>query len=305
MNTCHVMTCTESIPRPRRRLRILIIVRGISYDESYRKFANNFERTHMRLFYLLVVPWQVRRYTVDVGISTYNSSKLPAVMEAYSPVFSHVHNGSYAAEGRTKIHSVLEGLQAAQQHGGASRWDFIVVTRFDISLRRRITDFAVDYRKLNFPWKEKNRNVVRWAELPRVGDALFMFPSKYLSPVITALSEMLEKSLSSRDPSHNSCHRILSFLPQVDREKEVNFLMQGHCISMWNRPNALYREAVAVGTKAPALPRWARWACGGSTEDLPADVLREVNVTVRVQGSDKYKTITQYALGAPQTGLFK
>ena len=253
--SCHSVASSEGIPQP-DPLRILIIVRGISHDSSYRESANDFTRTYHNFFSHMVEPWREQGHTVDVAISTYNSERLDQVKEVYSPVFAEVSEKRY--EERTKVHAVTAGLQAAVDAGGSSRWDFVAITRFDLEMRQPITAFAVDFRKINFPWRETNWRDVPWSEMPRVGDAMQLFPSEFLVPMLAATRQLIRNTTawgSRWHGSYNNCHLILMAMEKgtVDLYKDVNFLLRDICASRWNLPNSLYREAVGE-----ELARWQK-----------------------------------------------
>eukprot|EP00192_Tetraselmis_astigmatica_P013465 CAMPEP_0117680724 /NCGR_PEP_ID=MMETSP0804-20121206/18529_1 /TAXON_ID=1074897 /ORGANISM="Tetraselmis astigmatica, Strain CCMP880" /LENGTH=330 /DNA_ID=CAMNT_0005490289 /DNA_START=303 /DNA_END=1294 /DNA_ORIENTATION=+ len=206
------------------KLRILIIVRGISYSSRYRNGANSYERTHQNFFSHMVEPWRQQGHSVDVGLSTYDSEKLPEIRVLYSPVFVFATKTSYNAPSRTKLDSIVEGLQAALDAGGANRWDFIAVTRFDIELRQPITQYSIDFGKMNFPWPEKNWKDETFASLPRVGDAMQLFNSAYLRVLLDGFRNLVQLAKALRsNSSYNNGHRILTVM-DIDLQEDV------HCI---------------------------------------------------------------------------
>jgi len=233
------------------KLRILIIVRGISYSSRYRNGANSYERTHQNFFSHMVEPWRQQGHSVDVGLSTYDSEKLPEIRVLYSPVFVFATKTSYNAPSRTKLDSIVEGLQAALDAGGANRWDFIAVTRFDIELRQPITQYSIDFGKMNFPWPEKNWKDETFASLPRVGDAMQLFNSAYLRVLLDGFRNLVQLAKALRsNSSYNNGHRILTVM-DIDLQEDVHCILNATHPSRWNRANAIYREAVSE-----TLSRW-------------------------------------------------
>ena len=226
-----------------RRLRILIILRGISFDTGYRGGAYSFERTYENFYSHMVEPWRQQGHFVDIGISTFDSEKMDKVKEVYSPVFLYTPGVPYSHPARTKVDSVIEGLQAAEEAGGSKRWDFIAVTRFDVELRQPITHFSIDFGKMNFPWPEKNPDDVTFEDLPRVGDGMQLFNSAYLGALLEGFRNIAQLARLVGTATYNNGHRILTVM-DVNLNKDVHFLLNQTFRSIWMRANPVYRESV-------------------------------------------------------------
>jgi len=240
------------------KLRILIVLRGISYDSSYRHGACNFERTYENFFSHMVGPWRLQGHKVDVGLMTYNSKKLAKVVEVYSPIFLYDPGVAYNAAGRTKLNSMVEALQAADNAGGAKLWDFIVMTRFDLFMREPITRYSIDFGKANFLWPEKNLWDEPFEELPRVGDAMQLFNSAYLGALIEGFKRLiLLVEVIKSNPSYCNGHRILT-VTDIDMREDVHLILNGTFPSRWNKPNPVYKESVSE-EKQQWLPNVYKW----------------------------------------------
>eukprot|EP00951_Prasinocladus_malaysianus_P020486 scaffold167663_cov37-Prasinocladus_malaysianus.AAC.1 len=142
------------MPLPSEPKRILVVLKGISYDRKYKQGMYNYTRTYHNFNSHIVDAWRSQGHTVNVGISTFPTDRQQHMQQVYAPLFFVTSMQGYRAVGRTKIHSLLDALQAAVSYGGASRWDFIVITRFDITMKMPMTDVSVDFEKINFPWRQ-------------------------------------------------------------------------------------------------------------------------------------------------------
>ena len=118
-------------------------------------------------------------------------------------------------------------------------YDLIINLRFDLSFRKKITDFAIDYDKFNFLWKEGGYSPRKPLAYHRYSDLMWIFSSKY--------RKVLSDSYLS--PCYNNLHRetlnrirkdghtiYYCMINHID-ESEINIISSEKYPSMCDIPN--------------------------------------------------------------------
>jgi hypothetical protein len=94
-------------------------------------------------------------------------------------------------------------------------YDFIVISRFDLKLKKSISDFNLNYAKVNLPWRE---TFDLWESQKRVGDCFHIVPGKYI--------ESFKKAIQS-SPDKFSFHQIFMDLSESIGSSNIHFMADG------------------------------------------------------------------------------
>lgn len=83
--------------------------------------------------------------------------------------------------------------------------DFVISTRFDIVYRKAISDFTLDYEKMNALFKEKDHNHLNYT-----CDNFYAFPAKYLEKFSQAILSMYDGG--ERNGMHGAIHEMSKYI---------------------------------------------------------------------------------------------
>lgn len=162
-------------------MRIAILLKGIARaHSSYYRKGVNYKNCLQSFKDNIVVPLREKGDEIDVFLTTYNMDGLNdtelkedygAFMIQYIP-----YNGS------TQKMTLYRGLEVIKEC--KKEYDCVLITRFDIKYKMDILKWRLDWRAVNFTWKETER---LWNRQGRIGDVVTIIPWKYLDIFMSAV----------------------------------------------------------------------------------------------------------------------
>lgn len=114
----------------------------------------------------------------------------------------------------TQQDNILTGLDLIINSG--INYDFIVISRFDLKLKKSISDFNLNYSKVNLTWRE---TFELWESQKRVGDCFHIVPGKYI--------ESFKNAIQSA-PDKFDLHQIFNDLSESIGSSNINFMANGY-----------------------------------------------------------------------------
>ena len=212
----------------RKPKRVAIVLRGISYSETYRNgvdwracldsFAKN-----------IVKPLQKKGFDISIYLATYAHEHQHQLVESYKPYLKKHMFIEKRIEESTQKESVLESLSLIKED--ISLYDFVMMTRFDVSYKKPIDEWNIDWDKINLPWREIEE---LWKEHQRVGDIMHLFPATYYSAVCNAIQ------ISEASNTFHHLYNDLLKQPGVTTHT-IHFLLPDFYDSKPDYPNPLWR----------------------------------------------------------------
>ena len=187
-------------------MRFAIGFKGVHYMSGKFNWNIDFEEQLQNFFEKMVNPLKEKGHTVDIFLSTYESSKSSRLYELYNPVnvsfLEFIPNEErYDAQYRHHINLYNNIIQ--YQINNSVKYDFVITTRFDIEMNFSISDMNIDFSMFNIMFKQTYGDA---------DDCLWFFPAEDLYLVINNLQRM-------RDDKQN-LHKIERYY-----NKQINFLV--------------------------------------------------------------------------------
>tara|TARA_Y100000816_G_C26084360_1_gene571967 strand:- start:829 stop:1473 length:645 start_codon:yes stop_codon:yes gene_type:complete len=160
-----------------------IILRGIHYDskycnnnypiyhgQDYRKSIDNF-------WEFIYNPLKEIYNSVDIITATYDSKLYDIMIKEYNPIKQI--KIEYSKYRNRVIYHALDAIDTS--------YDFILIYRFDIKLKQKITNMNYNLSMFNIPFKDLDQDKYgTWDKHHRICDAFFIFSGSMLANVISA-----------------------------------------------------------------------------------------------------------------------
>lgn len=162
-------------------MKVALLIRGIVYKENHIHFSKNMYTIDYKLNYDTLIKQTINPlkelHEVDIYISTYVNDKYSKdeIIKDFSPkscIFIEDQK-------KQQMDCIQYGLELIRKND--EKYDFIIVTRFDLILKININEIPYNIDKCNFIWYELSKDNL-------VGDCMFFFNEKYLNNFINALS---------------------------------------------------------------------------------------------------------------------
>ena len=138
------------------------------------------------------------------------------MIKLYEPKWHHFYDihksneNTQTSEKSYKSRNIKLLLSLKQIKESSISYDQIICTRFDPIFKKLVTDYKIDFNKLNFHFKQRKE----------IDDNLFIFPIKYLCFMI----DFLEQNIDSRG---HDFYEMMIKKNLIDRDK-INFLCELH-----------------------------------------------------------------------------
>jgi len=169
---------------------------------------------------------------VDVFIYSYDTDRREELISFYNPKEYHfVDNTPIFKEFvDTKNNRQVRNLKTTNgvlKMIDPDKYDFVVLTRFDIIFKKRIFDFNVDLDKINICFKDIK---TEWDSFMKVGDNLFIIPTKMLNFFIQSIDELIvgSQNLNEKIWGKSVLHCILMKLTNYITIDDINFMVDGY-----------------------------------------------------------------------------
>lgn len=190
-------------------MKIALLLRGITYKKEHAhwtgKVVNIDYKSNVSNVLSMVVHPLCSLYDTDVFIVTYQSKERPIqdIIQDFAPIKDHVLLESNTCK---QMDCFLAGLKLIKSSN--KKYDFVIVSRFDLELKEPITDIPFQLDKFNFLWYEKCMD-------NRVGDCMHFFHSKWIDIFIKCMEEC---------PFKTCCHYIKNYLDKYLDNKDFNII---------------------------------------------------------------------------------
>jgi hypothetical protein len=143
---------------------------GINLVGIYKGGRTNYNSTKKSLMNNVINCWDEKP---NIYLTTYSSDEDNDLINFYNPIKYQFLEFDKSSQRKTNIKN-LEQLKDEDV-------DFIISTRFDIDFHKKISNFNIDYNKINFLFRESPPNT------NQVCDVIFCYPKKYLIPFMISL----------------------------------------------------------------------------------------------------------------------
>lgn len=147
-----------------------------------------------------------------IYFTTYQHEVLPDVIDFYKPKHVQLIDYYSSDQRRTLWHSLNQVVN--------EDLDFIIIGRFDIEFKKKITEFNIDYTKFNFIFRETEPY---WSQNKYVSDTFFAFPKMFLRYFMEAVNDEIQNPERAYSDMHNAYKRLY---PKIGREN-INFMVDG------------------------------------------------------------------------------
>lgn len=215
-------------------MKVALLLRGITYKERYIHHTGRILKIDYRVNLdkikeQIIEPLK-SKYDVDVFLVTYKNS---LEEEDIIKDFDCVGADFLPQEGQTQTDNLLAGLRLIYRKGedryNPVKYDFIVITRFDIDLLMNIDDINYNEDKFNFIWSEQTCD-------GQVGDCMFFLNGEFLLAFINAVN------MYSKTSYIRSLHFIKPYIERYIDKQNINIIFDGFWDSNTDyRENPLYK----------------------------------------------------------------
>lgn len=171
-----------------QRRRAAVVLRGMSVGDSTGRGPLDWRLCYDSLVTHYVQPRQSAGYAVDFYYHTYTSPQADLVRSAYGPKASIVTKPLHASNRlKSQQLSYVKALELVDNPGG---YDEILGARFDILYKKNVTEWNIDSKSFNVPWRDLAKG--------KYCDVLWLFPGSSLENVLRDLRNIL------RNPPHKN-----------------------------------------------------------------------------------------------------
>lgn len=191
-------------------MKIALLIRGLTYiprgyiHHTGKVFKINYKNNIQNIFDKVIIPLK-ENYEVDLYITSNISEFQQQVLDDFAPVTDSI----FLDEQITQGESLIQGLKLIKNKN--KDYDFVIITRFDLALKKNITDISFKWDKFNFLWYEQTKD-------ERIGDCMFFLNYKFLNSFIESLIEC---------PRKKCIHYIKSYILKYIYIDELNFIYDG------------------------------------------------------------------------------
>lgn len=173
---------------------------------------------------MLIEPLRTSGVIVSIVFHTYRSCpdldmKLIEIMRPTRYKFSLTKHGKGTGKNTAPSYTLREALKLADE----DRADAIILVRFDVQYKVLVTEFSVDWSKINIVQKVDHK---KWGSKRWTDDRFFIIPSGYVSLFRQAVDEA-----ARRDKYTHDLYRILGEIQPRHVDKIVNFMLQEYMTS--------------------------------------------------------------------------
>lgn len=147
-----------------------------------------------------------------VYFTTYQNDVLPDVVDFYKPISIQLVDYNTSDQRKTLFYSLN---QVANED-----LDFIIIGRFDIQFKQKITTLNIDYTKFNFIFRETEPY---WSGHRYVSDTFFAFPKVFLPYFMEAVKREIEHPERPYSDMHNAYKQLE---PLIGNEN-IHFMVDG------------------------------------------------------------------------------
>jgi len=195
-------------------MRIAIVLRGISYAENYRDGVD-FRLSIESFKKKILEPLQSQGHEISIYFATYQHCLADQLKESYGELLkkyifinSEINKGCQKDITITALKLVVDDIENI---------DIVIMTRFDVHYKLRITEMNIEWDKINVLWKELLR---LWNAHRRIADIMHIFPSKRYKPFIESVIALRDKS---------NLHKLYNlFIDKGINENEIHFVTEGY-----------------------------------------------------------------------------
>lgn len=215
-------------------MKVALLLRGLTYKEQYIHHTGRILKIDYRVnldkIKSQIIEPLKNKYDLDIFLVSYKNSLDEAdIMKD----FDCINADFLPEEGQTQTDNLLAGLRLIYRKGedryNPQKYDFIVITRFDINLLMNIDDINYDEDKFNFIWSEQTQD-------GQIGDCMFFLNGEYLLPFINALN------MYSKTTYIKSIHFIKPYIERYISKQNINIIFDDFWDSNTDyRSNPLYK----------------------------------------------------------------
>lgn len=166
---------------------------------------------------------------VKIYITTYDNPTLDELREFYQPSKLTLLQFEGSDQRTTYIKSLKELVN--------EDLDLIISTRFDIEFNKPISEYEIDFEKVNFFFKEANG---WWERHKFTNDALFILNKKYLNEFIDSVVEFDMNPY--RPANHKDLHPTYRYIVEKIGEENTHFILKSQHLTHRNPHYKLIRE---------------------------------------------------------------
>lgn len=188
-------------------MKIALLLRGLTYvprgyiHHTGKMYNINYKNNMKNILNKVIIPLQSDN-DLQVFVSTNKSEYMNEILDDFKPV-----KDSIFLENSTQKESLIEGLKLIN-----SDYDFVIIIRFDLLLKKNVTDIPFEKNKFNFLWYEQTKD-------DRVADCMFFYDYKFHKDFIKSLKDC---------PHENSMHTIKTYIIKYIKEEDIYIVYNGY-----------------------------------------------------------------------------
>ena len=225
-------------------MKYALCLRGISFQRKYQHWAAgehdiDYADTCANIHQRIVDDLRANGHTVDIFLATYKNEKQSQIINDFEPqgsIFSDPFP-DMSAHQCIAVNTLLclELIKRSQEREG-TRYDQIIITRFDAAFSENFGALNIDKEKFNFLCRAEKTS-------PQlVDDNLWVLPAKFLDPFRDVLSEVASGMYWG--------HELLPHLTERIGDN-VNFMYEGHFVIQQSRPLIKFARELKIPTTNP------------------------------------------------------
>ena len=207
-------------------MRLAIIIRGVSYGDYISSISQSQTRTSYLDFIddfkkLVVDELKIIGYShIDIFLITYHSdmpqdkiiADYGAVDAHFSELQYHIAFNIYSVITKQYHQGYVMACNYAEKHG--FEYDAFLFTRFDIRLKKPLTQFRVDPTKLNISFNAENMGIC--------DDSFWLVPKQHMPLLLKGL----QHPMNGECMSHEILRHLINYA-NMPEEQWLNFMIDG------------------------------------------------------------------------------
>lgn len=195
---------------------------GVSYGGDR---ASNWIYCYHRIQQRVIKCWRDLGHDVKIYCTTYHNELEDLLLKEYSPNKHQLFD--YGGSDRRLTQ------KASYEQLRGEDLDFVITARFDVIFNHNITEYNIDYNKLNVLFKEGEQ---RWEKNNLTADVLFMFPYSMLEDMIDIMQSHYDNPISN----HACLHHTYERMRLKKGDDAVHFMTDDTCMSYNDPSNTHY-----------------------------------------------------------------